>query len=315
MNNQRDFRIDNRWITSLRSRKNSVDPFTPYLYFNEKERTASGKIDDVSALFLTNAECPFKCLMCDLWKNTTDTPVPEGAIAKQIETALSKLPKTNHLKLYNSGSFFDNRAIPSSDYKEIAELISDFKTVTVESHTAFIDEKVVRFREMINPELHVAIGLETVHPEVLPLLNKQMNLIDFEVSTRFLVSNSINTRAFILLRPPFLSEKEGIFWAKKSIDFAFEKGVTACTVIPVRAGNGAMDFLSESGNFKQPKIESLEEVVEYGIKLNRGDVFADLWDIDKFSNCNKCFNRRKERLNKMNLYQKISPGIRCSCTR
>ncbi len=314
MNKTPEFRIDNQWITSLRGKKKSVDPFEPYLCFNEKERTASGETEEVSALFLTNSECPFKCLMCDLWKNTTDLPVPEGAIPQQIELALSKLPKTNHLKLYNSGSFFDNGAIPQSDYEKIAELISGFKTVTVESHTAFINENVLRFNEMLKPELQVAIGLETVHPKVLPLLNKKMTLTDFKDSVKFLGSHKIKTRAFILLRPPFLSEEEGVAWAKKSIDFAFQSGVSACTVIPVRAGNGAMEALSENGYFKQPQIESLEKVVEYGIGLNKGDVFADLWDLEKFSECNKCFGKRRERLSQMNLNKKILPKLNCSCS-
>lgn len=313
MNKIPDFRIDNQWVASLRSKKISVDPLKPYLCFNERERTASGKIEDVSALFLTNSECPFKCLMCDLWKYTTNTPTPEGAIPRQIEFALSNLPKTKHLKLYNSGSFFDNCAIPESDYKKIAELVSGFETVIVESHTSFIDQNVIRFEKMIKPNLQVAIGLETIHPKILPLLNKKMTLKDFEESIRFLISHNIYTRAFILLRPPFLTEKEGITWAKKSIDFAFETGVSACTVIPVRAGNGAMDFLSENGYFEQPKIESLENVIEYGIALNRGNVFADLWDLEEFSSCNKCFDQRKKRLIRMNLYQKSYTKISCSC--
>jgi len=252
--------------------------------------------------------------MCDLWKNTTDKPVPENSITAQIEFALSRLPKTKHLKLYNSGSFFDTRAIPETDYKNIAGLINNFETVILESHPSFINEKVLLFNNFIKPKLQVAIGLETVHPEVLPLLNKKMTLADFEKSARFLSSNSIESRAFILLRPPFLTEEEGVFWAKKSIDFAFDIGINSCTIIPVRAGNGAMEFLSETGDFKQPNIKSLESVIEYGIQLNAGSVFADLWDIDIFSSCDKCLDTRKERLLKMNLYQKYYPPVNCSCS-
>ena len=91
-------------------------------------------------------------------------------------------------------------------------------------------------------KLEVAIGLETVHPELIKKLNKQMTLKDFKNSVKFLSENDINSRAFILLKPPFLSETEGVFWAKKSIDFAFKTGIECCTIIPVRAGNGAMDF-------------------------------------------------------------------------
>ena len=45
-----------------------------------------------------------------------------------------------HLKLYNSGSFFDGRAIPEEDYPRIASLVSHFETVIVESHPKLIGE-------------------------------------------------------------------------------------------------------------------------------------------------------------------------------
>ena len=304
-----DFEPNNQWIFSRRGKKIQVDPFRPYNYFIEKERTVSGTIEDVSTIFLTNSECPFRCLMCDLWKNTTDKPVPEGVIPEQIEYALSKMSITEHLKLYNSGNFFDNRAIPKNDYKKIASLIENFKTIIVESHPGFINKNSLLFRDLIKPKLQVAIGLETVHPEVLRKLNKKMKLADFERSVRFLSSNEILSRAFILLRPPFLSESEGVSWAKKSIHYAFRTGVTSCTVIPVRSGNGALDALAADNYFEQPDIRSLEEVIEYGINLNEGLVFSDLWDIDSFSSCNKCLESIKKRLLQMNLDQVIYPQI------
>jgi len=309
-----DFEIGDKWILYHRGEKNPVDPFKPNNYFIEKERTVSGTVGDVSTIILTNSECPFRCLMCDLWKNTTDKPVPEGAISEQIEYALFHLPVTKHLKLYNSGSFFDTRAITKNDYKKIASLVDNFETVIVESHPAFINKNTLLFRDLIKPKLQVAIGLETVHPEVLQKLNKKMKLSDFKRSVRFLSSNGISSRAFILLRPPFLSESEGVSWAKKSIFYAFSTGVTFCTVIPVRSGNGALDALAANNYFEKPDIRSLEEVIEYGIELNEGLVFSDLWDIDSFSSCNKCLEKRKERLLQMNLDQIIYPEITCSCT-
>lgn len=302
-----------KWILSHRGNKNKVDPFKPYAWLVEKERQISGRIEDVATIFLTNMECPFHCLMCDLWKNTTSRPVPVGAIPAQIEWALSQMPKVKHLKLYNSGSFFDDRAIPLTDYPAIASLLSGFETVIVESHPKFIGDNSLQFRDMLKPELEVAIGLETAHPEVLRKLNKHVTLDDFEYSVRFLTRNEIRTRAFILLRPPYLSESEGIIWAKKSIDFAFNVGVECCIVIPVRAGNGAMDKLKDMGQFSPPSIESLEEVLDYGINLNVGRVFADTWDLKLFSTCDECIESRIERITKINLEQRISDSISCSC--
>ena len=315
MNEDPELLINDQWIVSMRGNKNPVDPQRPYGWLVEKERTISGKIEDTGIIFLTDCECPFHCLMCDLWKNTTDESVAAGSIPNQIEWALEQMPAVKHLKLYNSGSFFDRRAVPEKDYKSIASIVKDFEAVIVESHPKLINEKCLNFRNMLKPDLHVALGLETVHPEILRKLNKQMTVDDFSSSVSFLTKHGISTRAFILLRPPLLSESEGIHWAERSIDFAFSSGVECCTIIPVRAGNGAMDELMEKGYFSLPDIQSLETVLEYGIGLNAGRVFADVWDLDLFSKCKKCIDKRIERLVSMNLSQKIGTAVKCECNK
>lgn len=305
--------ITDRWILSCRGAKNTVDYHKPYALNVEKERTPSGRIEDVATIFLTNRECPFHCLMCDLWKNTTDRPVPEGAIPNQIEWALKELPPVRHLKLYNSGSFFDRNAISEKDYEKIASLTRSFETVIVESHPQFIDDRCLRFRDMLKTDLQVAIGLEVADREILRKLNKAMDPDDFASSVKFLKNNSISSRAFILLRPPFLSEPEGIFLAKQSLGFAFSSGVECCVIIPVRAGNGVMDSLKERGLFTPPEIRSLENVLEYGINLKTGRVFADTWDLALFSKCDECLGKRISRITEMNLNQKITPSVKCKC--
>jgi len=251
--------------------------------------------------------------MCDLWKNTTDETIEIGSIPNQIKWALEKMPDVRHLKLYNSGSFFDVRAIPEGDYEDIASLLGNLETVIVECHPRLINEKCLKFRDLLKPDLEIAIGLETVNRNILRTLNKQMTIDDFRNSVTFLTKNGIRTRAFILLRPPLLSESEGIYWAEQSIDFAFSAGVECCTVIPVRSGNGTMDLLLEQGYFTPPDIHSLEKVLEYGIGLNAGRVFVDVWDLGMFSICNKCIDKRTNRLIEMNLNQKISIPAKCIC--
>ena len=307
------FRKDGRWIRSMRGEKSPVDPYQPYGWFNEQELDIAGDVKEVSAILLTNKECPFTCLMCDLWTHTTREEVPAGAIPAQVEYALERLNNASYLKLFNSGSFFDPAAIPVEDYPGIASLASTFNRVLVESHTHFIGDKCLEFSRMLEGQLQVAIGLETVHPGVLPLLNKGMTLEEFKRSVDYLHTYDISTRAFILLRPPFLNEAEGVEWACRSIDFAFSCDVEVCSVIPVRSGNGALDQLAGDGYFSEPSIHSLEQVVEYGLGLKQGLVFADLWDLERFSTCNHCFASRKERLNQMNLTQKQVQPLTCNC--
>lgn len=298
--------LSDRWILDQRPAKNRVDSKRPYACLVEPEHGIDGRVDAVATIFLTNRECPFRCLMCDLWKNTTDQSVAHGDIPLQIRWALDRLPTARHIKLYNSGNFFDLNAIPPQDYEEIAAIVSPFDTVIVESHPRMIGERCWRFQRLLRGELHVAMGLETAHPDVLAKLNKRMTLDDFAQATRSLRENGAQVRAFILLRPPFLSEQEGLTWAKRSIDFAFDAGVECCAIIPTRGGNGAMEILAQRGDHAPPTLDSLEAVMEYGLSQRRGRVFVDLWDIDKLSPDAADRSARVERLAQMNLTQSLA---------
>lgn len=304
-------RVTDLDIVAARPGKNRVDPWRPYAFLVEPEHTAAGLLEDVATLFLTNRECPFRCLMCDLWKNTLDTRVPDGAIPAQIDFALERLPAAQHIKLYNSANFFDSQAIPRSDWPAIAQRVKQFKTVIVENHPRLCTDSCQIFRDQIETQLEVALGLETVHPEVLPRLNKQMTTQDFESAVLRLRGWGITTRAFVLLRPPYLTEQEGIEWACRSMDFAFNCGVNCVSVIPVRGGNGIMERLEGEGLYAPPRLSALEEVLEYGLRLNRGRVFMDLWDVERFGGCSACGPPRRARLLRMNLTQQSEPRLKC----
>ena len=116
-------------IEKLRPTRNAVDPEIPYHFLQEEEPGENGNVQKVNTIFLTGKECAFKCLMCDLWKNTLTYPTPPGTILKQIDYALSRLPDADVIKLYNSSNFFDTKSIPLSDYPGIVERVRHFKKV------------------------------------------------------------------------------------------------------------------------------------------------------------------------------------------
>lgn len=306
--------ISNQIVEKFRPPKAELDVNKPYLYLHEQEVQKDGVLTQVNTIFLTNKECSFKCVMCDLWRHTTNETTPGGSIPRQIEYALKRLPEASVVKLYNSGNFFDRKAIPESDYQVIADLISGYEHVIVENHPKLVGPFIRDFRELLNGSFEVAMGLETIHPDVLPRLNKQITANLFRQSTEYLTKAGIDVRAFILLNPPFLTdEAENIEWCLRSVQFAFDAGVTAVSVIPTRGGNGIMEKLEALGEFVSPKLSALEEVFEKALRLNRGRVFCDIWDLEEFSDCEGCFNDRLARFQKMNIEQKIFPGISCDC--
>ncbi|MFO1501750.1 MAG: radical SAM protein [Verrucomicrobiota bacterium] len=333
------------WILSRRGDRAPGDPWRPHGYFLERERSHSSEIVSVATVLLTNRECPWRCVMCDLWKTTLPETVPPGAIPAQIDHAFRALaspvsvaPATNNsaaerpaswpprqVKLYNGGSFFDPRAIPPEDDEAIAAKVRGCDRVIVECHPAFIGDRCLRFRDLLarqgqlnhpgrRPQLEVAVGLETAHPGVLEKLNKGMSLDQFRSAAEFLAKNGVALRVFVLVQPPFIDEAEALPWAQRSIELAFDAQAAVVSLIPTRGRNGAMEKLAELGQFRRPRLATLEAALAFGLHLGRGRVFADLWDLPLFADCADCLGRRRERLQQMNLTQSVPAALPCpSC--
>jgi len=302
------------WVLAHRGDKAVLDPSRAHASSWEEEVDAAGTLLPTAVILLTNRECPFRCVMCDLWIHTLDRPVADGAIPGQIRQALTGLPPVRQVKLYNAGSFFDPAAIPPHDDVEIARLVRDLDRVIVEAHPSFLrgaaGERCLRFRDALDGRLEVAIGLETAHPAVLARLNKRMTVASFENAAQFLVRNGIDLRVFVLLSPPFMPEGQDLTWVRRSLDLARECGATACSVIPTRRGNGALEAMDEPRS--TPTLAALERAVEYGVSRAGCRVFADLWDVERLLTC-ACSSRRVARLRQMNREQRIVEPVLCAC--
>jgi len=305
--------LRDKWVVDRRPARNAVDPYRPYAFLVEEECSAEMEVVPVLTVFLTNRECPWRCVMCDLWKNTLIDTVPSGAIPKQIEYALARMPSAQQIKLYNSGSFFDLQAIQKEDYVTIAGKVGRFERTIVECHPSLVSERCLEFRDMLPNQLEVAMGLETAQPSVLERINKKMTLQQFSNAASYLRKNEIDLRVFVLVQPPFMRPEESLHWTQRSLDFAFDCGATAVTLIPTRGGNGAMESLARSGEFTPPEISTVEEAASYGLSLGRGRVFVDLWDMpNRKDTCQDCLADRVTRLKHMNLHQRSIPAVHCS---
>lgn len=336
----------NQWVLERRAAKPPVDPHRAHAAFWERELSRlGGGVSDVLTVLLATSECPWRCVMCDLWRFTTNLRVsPPGAVTRQLATALNSEPipgfgptgavaagRSSAIKLYNAGSFFDPRAVPVDEHESIAGLLRGrgFERVIVECHPSLVGRRALDFRRMlgaeevdgglsqIEPRLEIAMGLETAHPEALARLNKGMTLAGFDRAASRLRAYDMDLRVFLLVKPPFLAgDGEALDWARRSFDHACDCGARVVSFIPTRGGNGAMEALQGAGLFHPPSWELVRSVFEYGVSQRRAVCLLDLWDVDRFLPCPACRVQRKQRLMRVNLTQELGrddagAGFRC----
>lgn len=268
-------------------------------------------------VFLAGAECPFTCVFCDLWRHTLEGRTPEGALVRQLELALEGIgpvPAGARLKLYNASNFFDERAVPPADLEPLAELAAPFARVVVECHPRLVDDRCEDFAALLDCELEVAMGLECVHPGVLPLLNKQMSLEDWDRATTRLETAGIPFRAFVLIGAPFVAVEERADWAVVSAAYALESGAETVSLIPLRASTGVADL-------EEPSLDEIEEVFDRGLELGHGfaangsrAVLLDTWDLERFArgvSCQQCRDARLARLSRATLSGVAEARVEC----
>lgn len=281
---------------------------------------------ETTTVFLTGAECQFRCTMCDLWKYTSLVNTPAGAIPFQLSQVLNAENSTKRrwLKLYNASNFFDSRSVPQEDLCAIAEYCKSFERVIVENHPRLCDNRMKEFAQAIGGQLEVAMGLETVHPKAMTALNKGMSLGNFDRAVECCFGFGIDVRVFVLLHPPGIAISESIEWTWKTVAYALERNVRHVSIIPVRAGNGWVDRLIHSGEYQLPTAAMVRRLFE-GLKTcdwnipTSSVVEFDLWNWDNLNGgCTVCRPILKEHIAQCNRTQVLRPfseiKIDCECS-
>ena len=158
------------------------------------------------------------------------------------------------------------------------------------------------------------MGLETIHPDVLLALNKQMTLAaDFEraasiscvpMRSAFLAPSSCSARRSSMSR-------EGLLWTPTvgRIRLRGRRGVLRRRHPHARPATGRWKAACKKWViFSRPASPLWRRRLEFGIGLQRGRVLVDLWDIEKLFDCPRCGPARAARLREMNQTQTI-PSI------
>ena len=216
------------------------------------------------------------CTMCGEYEGSTKGQFlpPEFHIA-QFATALSKYAAKYNpawLRIYQEGNYANSREMPPDTQTSIlrlASLIAGIKRITIESLAKYITPEIAASwagAVARDVELEVGMGFEAQDDVVRNVcVNKGESIQDFHRAVGLLKTTGIKSLAYVLIKPPFLTEREAITEAIATIRVANEMGFDAISIEPTSIHPYSLvHALSLEGAYEVPWLWSVVTVALSG---------------------------------------------------
>lgn len=309
-------------VRSMRpSEERETDDSRPIAMWTEKD-VAKGEVVDAFVLILRTRGCYWAlqsgCTMCGYINDARRRPVKDGDMRNQLEMALKRYGGERVVKIFTSGSFLDPNEISPGLQKEIIRSFSAADRLIVESLPEFVIPGILGPLKQDN--LEIAIGLESASDEVLEkCVNKSFRVKDYVRAAEFLRKEGVPLKTYLLLKPPFMTEKEAIEDAVKSIIFA-SKYSSEISLNPINIQSHTLvDYLWRRREYRAPWLWSVVEVLKRA-KPRIGDVRLVSWPTAGGTrrgahNCGKCDKKVIRAIEGFSLHQDLSifEGLTCDC--
>jgi len=270
------------------------------------------------------------CTMCSyLLDGTSRNPSSEELIL-QFKTAFTKVQKLNgplSIKIYTSGSFLDPEEIPVEARDTILEEIAvdgRIKEVVLESRPEYVIDSVIEeIRSNLGDRIiELGMGLESSNDVVRTLcVNKNFDLQSFKLAVTRAKKFRVGTRAYVLLKPPFLSERDAILDSQKTMSEAIRAGVSTLSFNPVNVQrNTLVEYLWKRMRYRPPWLWSVVEVLKHAKEAANSSVniVCDPVAAGKrrgAHNCGSCDSTIVAAIRKFSIDQDSSvfDGLSCDC--
>ncbi|MHB8781167.1 MAG: hypothetical protein ACYC55_07260 [Candidatus Geothermincolia bacterium] len=229
------------------------------------------------------------------------------------------------LNVFNGGSFINPGEIPASFQEWFFRRISrvpSLKRVLIETRPEFVTpERVSRAVEDCGDvKLTFGIGLECRSDGIRDdCVHKGFSIEDFERAVEIIKDNGALLHTYILLKPPYLGEREAVAEAIRTVRYAFASGAYTASLECSFVQEGTrMAKLYDDGSFSPPWLWSIAEVVKSCAHM--GTLFVGNFDdepppIAIPRNCDFCSTALTNEFQDYNVTRRIS-GIEtffCGC--
>ena len=227
---------------------------------------AGGEVVDAFVIILRSLGCRWHnisgCTMCGYFADTY--PVNVEQVRGQISNAHDRYQNQPVVKLFSSGSFFDEADLPLEARSFFLESFGGkAKKLIVESRPDIITEEALSIFEKAKSEVEVALGLETSNDHLLTYsINKGFTFKDYVKAATLIREKGMKVKTYLLLKPPYLTEHEAINDAVLSVRDALPYSDTI-SINPVNIQNFTfLRYLWREKLYRAPWLWSLLEVLK-----------------------------------------------------
>ena len=265
----------NAAMREIRARKDrTYDPREPTRVWIDEDNPPGGVYQSLT-IILNTGGCRWAraggCTMCGYVAESVEGgSVTHEELMAQLGACLDHEREqadgeSGLVKIYTSGSFLDEREVPAETRRAIAETFADRERIVVESLPDFVArEKLADFTDR-GLDTDVAVGLETATDRVRrDCVNKYFEFSDFEAACAAAREAGAGVKAYLLLKPPFLSESEAVADMKRSVRRC--AGVDGCHTVSMNPTNvqrhTMVEDLYHEGGYRPPWLWSVCEVLE-----------------------------------------------------
>ncbi|RJX51382.1 archaeosine biosynthesis radical SAM protein RaSEA [Halonotius pteroides] len=307
------------------------DPHEPTRVWLDEDNTPGGVYDSLT-IILNTGGCRWAraggCTMCGYVAESVEGgSVAHEALMDQIEICLDHESSNADepaelIKIYTSGSFLDEREVGAETRQAIAETFSDRERIVVESLPDFVDsEKIADFTDQ-GLAVDIAVGLETATDRVRhDCVNKYFDFADFEAACATAQDAGAGIKAYLLMKPPFLSEAEARDDMVESVRRC--AAVDGCHTVSMNPCNvqeyTMVNELFRAGGYRPPWLWSVADVLERTVDVDAIVVSDPVGHgSDRGAhNCGECDDRVQKAIKDFDLRQDptVFEQVSCDCER
>ncbi len=246
-----------------------------FFYNREKIQGEEGK---ALSIILPTVGCRWRrCNMCSYFEDSPgDASIDLFKIfVEEFNNAYDD--EIKKVKLFTSGSFLDPKEVSPDCAKKIISFLSEkeISEVTLESRPEYVEEEYLEeLKENNGLQIEVAIGLESSNNKILKhSINKGFTFENFLSASEVLKKLGIINKAYLMIKPPFLTEKEAIHDAINSAK-SIENIADVISFNPMTVHkNTLVEYLWNKGEYSPPWGWSIIEILKETANL-RPDIIC-----------------------------------------